>query len=362
MTKHFSIYLDLLRLSAAIAVFLSHITIMGNPSLWMLKVFPAHEAVILFFVLSGYVIAFVVYDKKETSKDYIVNRIARIYSVVIPAILITLVSFSVCLYLELPLLSWFDDKLSSPIYTVTTVFFMLHQSWQQVFFYTNEAIWSIAFEMFYYLLFACFVYLGGAKRVIAIILACLLMGPNILFYAPLWYIGVIAWRVNKKFLMSLKVASLGSFLTLIIIIGFILGIGESHALSLTKAIFPTFLLSSFNPQTQNIIYDYALAIIIGLHFISVHSLSRYKAFFPAVLAKSIKKAAGCTFSLYLYHLPLLYLITVLISAREYMFLHGFVVLIILPMIIYGLSLITENKKYVLKQGILKLMSQVKHNA
>ena len=87
MTKSFSVYLDFVRFGAAFIVLLSHLReFYAGPvhiPQW------GHEAVIIFFVLSGYVIAFVADTKESTLRDYTISRLARVYSVVLPAVVLT---------------------------------------------------------------------------------------------------------------------------------------------------------------------------------------------------------------------------------------------------------------------------------
>jgi peptidoglycan/LPS O-acetylase OafA/YrhL len=48
-------------------------------------------AVVVFFVLSGYVIGFVVDAKETTASLFTVSRLARLYSVVLPALILTFI-------------------------------------------------------------------------------------------------------------------------------------------------------------------------------------------------------------------------------------------------------------------------------
>src|SRR5438309_938443 len=90
MNKPFSIYLDLVRFIAACLVYMYH----SNQRLVIKEILPAsffgHSAVIVFFVLSGFVIAFVTDTKEKTWVSYSASRISRIYSVAVPAILLTI--------------------------------------------------------------------------------------------------------------------------------------------------------------------------------------------------------------------------------------------------------------------------------
>ena len=85
-----SLYLELLRLLAATEVVLFHINgfplLGGHRAAW--NAF-GHEAVVVFFVLSGFVIAFAAQTREHTPKAYAVSRLTRIYSVALPCLLAT---------------------------------------------------------------------------------------------------------------------------------------------------------------------------------------------------------------------------------------------------------------------------------
>lgn len=98
MSPALSCYLDGMRLLAAMLVYLSHANaswLTGNlPVLWRISNL-GNEAVMMFFVLSGFVIAFVTDKKEHTAREYLLSRFARLYSVAIPAIVLAFVSDSI---------------------------------------------------------------------------------------------------------------------------------------------------------------------------------------------------------------------------------------------------------------------------
>src|SRR5215471_3078111 len=108
MTREFSLYLDLVRFSAAFLVFVSH----SNFRELSERVIPAagfgHSAVIVFFVLSGFVIAYVTDTKEKLAQDYAASRLARIYSVALPALVLTI------------LLDIFGERVSPRVYDGST--------------------------------------------------------------------------------------------------------------------------------------------------------------------------------------------------------------------------------------------------
>lgn len=92
MNRGFSLYLDTLRFLAALAVFVSHLAYArftnGNLQ-WIRDINLGSDAVVVFFVLSGYVIAYTTFARDRGRAAYAEARIARLYSVVIPALLLT---------------------------------------------------------------------------------------------------------------------------------------------------------------------------------------------------------------------------------------------------------------------------------
>jgi peptidoglycan/LPS O-acetylase OafA/YrhL len=92
MNRLVSVYLDLIRFSASLVVFFAHT---NNPKFTngffsFFKTY-GNDAVIVFFVLSGFVIAYCVDAKEKTLKEYLLNRFARLYSVVFPALCFTVI-------------------------------------------------------------------------------------------------------------------------------------------------------------------------------------------------------------------------------------------------------------------------------
>jgi peptidoglycan/LPS O-acetylase OafA/YrhL len=91
MTPGLSIYLDLVRV-AALLVLLFHASYDRFGGNWLRPAFAdsGQPAVIMFFVLSGFVIAWTADVKERTFNVYIVNRMARLWSVAVPALALTL--------------------------------------------------------------------------------------------------------------------------------------------------------------------------------------------------------------------------------------------------------------------------------
>ena len=101
MRRGCSVYLDLVRVIACLIVFGHHMSLnfgcyepTGNGCKargWLIPFHAGHSAVVIFFVLSGYVITYVASERETTLRDYALSRCARIYSVAVPALLLTIV-------------------------------------------------------------------------------------------------------------------------------------------------------------------------------------------------------------------------------------------------------------------------------
>ena len=91
MKRGFSVYLDAVRVVACLIVFAHHLALnfgcykpaaSGCGTLgWLIPFHAGHSAVVVFFVLSGYVISYVASERETTLQQYALSRCARIYSV-----------------------------------------------------------------------------------------------------------------------------------------------------------------------------------------------------------------------------------------------------------------------------------------
>jgi len=92
LNRETSLYLDAWRLLAALIVFIGHVSgqRFTGGFLWQFGAC-MNEAVALFFVLSGFVIGYATARREGTAQTYAVSRLARIYSVALPALVVTFV-------------------------------------------------------------------------------------------------------------------------------------------------------------------------------------------------------------------------------------------------------------------------------
>jgi len=197
MTNALSLYLDALRFGAAFVVFVSHyVAERYSGGLFWQGMPYGRTAVLVFFVLSGFVIAWVTETRERTLEDYTLSRLARLYSVIVPVFVVTAILDGLGMAIDPAIYG--PESHHSLIqsllgYGLSAVF--LGESWTlSVVPGSDIPYWSLNYEAWYYVLFAAAVFLQGGRRIAALVTAALLAGPKILILFPIWLMGVAAWR------------------------------------------------------------------------------------------------------------------------------------------------------------------------
>lgn len=232
-----SVHLDAIRGAAALAVVAYHIrykffvdyseALTGSFATRLFYVMTSfgHDAVMVFFVLSGYLIAGTVIKdvtaKQWSWRKYLVNRLTRLYVVLIPGLLLTV--------------AW--DRLGMSLFPASVAYTGAIQPWKHDFFEvartltpgvllanlgfrqsiagtpplgSNGPLWSLTNEFAYYLIFPALLLaldetIAAKRRVVAALMTGLLawyFGARILLYSPIWLMGL-----GVRFLPPLSVST-----------------------------------------------------------------------------------------------------------------------------------------------------------
>src|SRR5215212_2063511 len=208
MNKATSLYLDAVRFLAALVVLASHAKGYVGGFLWRFDEAYGDEAVTVFFVLSGFVIAHATATRETTMRDYAIARVSRIYSVALPALVLTALADQIG-HLISPKL--YDSALcactvcsQTPAGENVQVFDADHFIASALF--VNELwglrlqpgsdgpYWSLGFEVWYYVMFAVLTFCSGQRRILLVLAVTAVVGPGILAMWPLWLLGVWAYR------------------------------------------------------------------------------------------------------------------------------------------------------------------------
>lgn len=341
MNKTFSLLLDLSRLLAALLVFFHHAEqITKDRNLSALASF-GHDSVVFFFILSGFVIAYVTRHKEKNLVDYATARLARLYSVALPSLVLTYGLFLTgnhffpASYPAAGETDWATVLLSGMVFLNGNV-------------PTNAPYWSICYEAWYYVLFGLFFYLQGYRKYLFLLAGLLMAGLNIMLLMPIWLLGFAcfgkqdALPKNKVLGYALIVLSLGVYLWMrhwnvddqlfeasAVLLG---GAEQANAtLHFSKRYLPDYLIACL-----------FVVLFAGLYMVR-DDFQRGFSF----CEKGIRLASSYTFALYLYHYPiLLFLSHVTDSSLK-------AISICLALVI-ALGHLTEKQKPLLATSIQKL--------
>jgi peptidoglycan/LPS O-acetylase OafA/YrhL len=316
MTPGFSIWLDVLRIAATLTVVLSHLAyprFTGGAYQWMRDLNLGSDAVILFFVISGLVIARAA-ERDGTLPLYAFNRATRIYSVMIPALLLTRAFDHVGFGID-P--AAYPDRYYQPLPLAT--FFLRGLSFSNEWLVagpvrlgTNGPLWSLSYEVAYYVLLGTAVFLSGARRLALLCGIVLVVGSNVLLLIPAWLMGVAVWRLihparprlSRRGALALAVLPVAAY-------------GLARGLSLPPLLLQlteTALAGSVPVGSLRFSNEFLWNGLIGILFaLHIYAMSQLLSGWRHG-ARVIRWLAGASFSVYVTHYPALHLADAILPA------------------------------------------------
>lgn len=351
MTRGFSIYLDVVRFIAAILVCFSHLAYVRftNGDLqWVRDLDIGSDSVILFFVLSGFVIAYTTLAKSRGPLSYTKARLSRLYSVIIPAVLLTLIldKIGTTLY-PAKYDGWWYNGENSLMQVLRAVTFTSQNWFDNVRIGTNGPYWSVVYEAWYYAAFGVVIFTRGLRRIMLFLLICLIAGPRIILLAPCWCIGVaLHYALDKGLFADIKsgLAWGLTFAPWAVYVAFLM-VDLPHTLTWVtyvasgQSVMPGALLGFSN----DFIWNFIIAVLFSVHFLGVYKLAKTGAFISKRAERVIRWAAGATFSLYLFHYPIfsfLYAFPFYDSANPF---HWAAIFVVTMAACFALAEITERR-------------------
>jgi peptidoglycan/LPS O-acetylase OafA/YrhL len=355
--------LDSLRGLAAVSVVLFHLLPVIPSFTWLEKLnntplfifWAGHEAVILFFMLSGFVLALPYLNNRASSyKDYLIKRVCRIYIPWLVSFALVIFCMSSFYKIDLTKLSfWFDtDVTPIPIDSLLNHIFLLGEFQSFKF---NMVVWSLVHEMRVSLIFPALMYLlimkYSWKRNIAIALT-----GSILFF----FFYVLCLKLFKYDATKLQTSYL---LTLHYIAFFIIGallakhrsvfqkwygkLSQISKVMLAGAGVLSYTYSGWFPKISLshlfIIKDWTIAIgctifmIFCLHSKTVKFIMTFKP---------VKFVGRISYSLYLYHL--------IVSLSLVNVLHGKITMGLIIFISFVSSFIVASIMYLVEKKSISL--------
>lgn len=316
-----SVLLDLVRAVAALLVCLEHwrnLLYVDYPQIAAHRSLLAvpyvmtgagHQAVVIFFVLSGYLISgsiFRMMQRGEWSwKLYLTHRLVRLWIVLVPALLLGALLDNLGLRLHLAPALYAGQTGTHMLGDIAkllhpTIFFGNLSFVQTILvptFGSNGPMWSLANEFWYYVLFPCaFLALRPRTRVpwrilnAVLFLACAwFVGQTILLLFPLWLLGTLLAVIPaprcSAFVRALAAVVYFPLLFFLAKTHLVQGVPSDYILGAATFVFLWLLLGAKSAAPSN----------AGVHLARV--------------------GARFSYTLYLVHVPFLVLLTALIAGE-----------------------------------------------
>lgn len=305
INRPMSIALDAVRGMAALVVLLGHAVqhdIYTGP--WPFSDVLQHQAVVVFFVLSGLVIANSVYQRQTSLADYAVARVARIMPVALFAVLFSLAAWAIGMWFDLSVIETPARFLEPSVSAVVLPLVFLSESAFGTGPLWNAPYWSLVHEVWYYIIFGVAFYLSGWKRVALLVLLAPLAGVRVLLLFPVWLCGAALAR----FAPARPISERTALLCLVACAAAMVGVHHTQlavAPLLDEALQP---LAGQLFLARYALTDTIFGAGVALGFLCLRTLADQRAELLARFEKPIRWLAECSFTIYLIHWPILNLL------------------------------------------------------
>ncbi|MCZ4313799.1 acyltransferase [Comamonadaceae bacterium G21597-S1] len=354
MNRPFSVYLDLVRFVAAVLVYLWH----SNQRFLTADVLPAsnygHSSVIVFFVLSGFVIAFVTDTKEKTWPSFTASRFSRVYSVAVPTLIVTLVLDAVGRVLAPEIYDYpFDHfliRLASGLLMANEVWFVSITT------FSNVPYWSICYEWWYYVTFAMVMFLPARIGVYAAILTMVVIGPKLILLAPVWWLGVLLYRWRR-------LNDLSPAVSWFLVVFSWVGIIAYHAYGVAD-IFGDWFSGHIGADwyrsltfSKWFLADYLLAVLVFANFAGTRNVVAHGGAALIAVQKPVRFFANYTFTLYLLHQPLFLFWSAVVRGDPQKIWYWTIVTLLTVAAVGLLGIITEHRRYWLRSRLLPVFDR-----
>lgn len=309
MKTGFSIWLDALRVIATLAVVFSHLAyprFTDGRYIWVRDLNLGSDAVILFFVLSGCLIAYAA-ERDQSLGKFAFNRLTRLWSVLIPALILTFVFDRVGVRIDgsaYPAQFYHEHSFANVLLRGAT-FSNEYTLLGRMRLGTNGPLWSLSYEAAYYALFAIAFYLRGTRRIALLVISPFIVGPGVLLLMPSWLLGVWVWRLVKTPAFSFPT---GIAIACAVCPLFLYSAALWGGLPQSLLAFTTTGLGIVSPSrslgfSNEFIWNALIGILVSVHLIGMSRLWRE----TTAKASVVRWAAGASFSVYVTHYPALHL-------------------------------------------------------
>lgn len=206
---------------------------------------------------------------------------------------------------------------------------------------SNTPFWSLAYEVWYYIFLGLWLFVPGQRRrAVLLLLGAVVAGPKILLLLPVWLFGVFAHNLSLRkapwiglsgFLFVATTALLA-----VILSGHAAGLGYQGD---WQAKPPLYFSAGY-------LVDYVVGLLVAVHILVADQLMKYWR--CEQVSKPVNRITRCladrSFSLYAFHMPLLYLVAVSLPYQKDNPLQVAAVLCLVIFIVLALHWVTEKRR------------------
>lgn len=266
-----------------------------------------HEAVMVFFVLSGFFVGGSVLSKKLKFRfhDYLIARLSRLWTVLIPALVLTFILDRVIGHFypsilegayHFELMSGPDQSFSDSILTFFANIAFLQNIYSPVY-GTNGPLWSLTNEFWYYITFPLImiavsvVKLSRSQRIISILALLIVFyffTSHVFGGFLIWLAGVLVFIVYQR-----KSMNLGLWFTALSFVVFALSLVNSKA--------------AFIQSYIQIPPDFVVGITFSFFLISLRNVENSQ-WIQKYLSKIAFWLSDISYTLYVTHFPIFILV------------------------------------------------------
>jgi peptidoglycan/LPS O-acetylase OafA/YrhL len=358
LSQNKSDFLNFVRWMAALVVVIGHADMYlglfggGDPAEWSSFRYlgaHAHAAVIVFFVLSGYLVAYATERKSHLGnysfREYFLDRWSRIYSVLLAA-----VGFTLGLdYVGSMLSPAYGNPAFIPqdgfVFRIIANLLSLQGVWgYRIQLGSNPALWSVGYEFIYYLLFGVLYFRAQIFRrswvgILVVALALGLIGWKMTAYFGIWLTGVVAYHASHS--PMIKRHSISPWLPIAMLVA------ANHLLVYLNILGAIELLCDFA-------FAVVIAVLLSLEVKQMAPLSLRWRQINAYMA-------DFSYSIYAFHMPVIFFICSLLFElwlRTIPFFSGLILVTVSILIARGFFHLAESHRKTFRRIADQLLRRV----
>lgn len=340
MNPAISTTLNVLRALSALGVVFVHMGTTGFSSFPALPPQFGHFCVVIFFILSGYVIAYTTAARHRSGADYAVARLSRIYSVLLPALALSAGLLVLGRTLDPEFYQRFDRG-HEPLRFALSFLNLQETWWLSAAPPTNSPLWSLAYEFWFYVAFGIHRFVPTRAWRYGLLAAwAVVVGPKILLLLPVWLLGVAAYQFGERVRCPVWPARVA--LT-VLCAGLALTLREEFDFPGRVGSAPFYFSNAYGSDLLRGL-GVALAILL------------MREAFPALpargrLASLARAGADASFSLYVLHHPILVFLAAAFAYDRRSWLPAAGGLVVVLAVTWVFSAVTEKRRHLLTRRL-----------